>query len=415
MKIAVVATEFPLLSETFVLNQVTGLLELGYEVDVHARFRGRTTDPLLSDGGLEDRIRSWRMPWSYYLRLLRVPRALSRHTARERRTLLRAINALRFGPEGLSLKLFYASRPFLRRSYDVVHCHFGPNGNRVAQMKELGIVRAPLMTTFHGVDLRLAEKKGSGVYRHLQRHGDLFVAISDYSRRRLEEMGFDPSRIVEHQMGIDLDRFPFRGGRPDPPSEDRPARVLSVGRLEPEKGHDVGLRALHRLLRREPGLPIKYVIVGAGRLGPELIRLAKRLGLSEHVRFMGALNREDVVRELGKADVFLLSSRAEVLPMVLMEAQATGLPVIATDVGAVAELVEDGVTGYLVPPDEPSMIADRLRKLLVERGRYPEMARRGREIVEERHDIRMLNRRLAHLLESLAKGAGPPQKGTGRR
>lgn len=408
MRIAVVVTEFPLLSETFVLNQITGLLDLGHQVDVHARFRGRMDDPHLLAYGLDRRTHGQGMPWSYYLRVLRAPRSLLEHTPGERRILIRSLDPFRFGADALSLRLFYASRPFLGRSYDVVHCHFGPNGNQVAQMKQAGIVQAPLVTTFHGYGLRIAGARSTGMYQALRREGDLFLAISSYSRKRLVEIGFEESRIVDHPMGIDPRRFPFRERGPGKAAERRPIRILSVGRLVPEKGHEVAIRAVQRVLQSRGAGRIEYTIAGDGPLRRRLSRLLVRLGLTDSVRLVGPLESDEVARAMFEADIFLHPSRAEVLPVVLMEAQAAGLPVLATDVGAVAEIVEEGITGYLVPPDDPAAMAARLERLMSEPERHPAMGRRARAIVEQRHDIRVLNPRLSRILASVAREGAPP-------
>lgn len=406
VKIAYVVTEFPLLSETFVLNQVTGLLELGHEVHVHVRMRGSVSDPALAAYQLDRRIHSWGMPWSYYLRLARAPALLLRHSAEERAVLLRAVNPLRFGAACLDLRLLYASHLFLGRSYDVIHCHFGPNGNLVAQMKELGIVRAPLVTTFHGWGMRRARKRGADIYEALRRHGDLFVAISRYSRGRLEELGFEPERIIDHPMGIDLDRFPIRPkARPFPRPHGEPIRILSVGRLVEEKAHEIGIRAVKQVVQNNPSWRIQYMVAGTGPLLGDLTRLSERLGIRDHVHFTGALDRDDVARVMADADVFLLPSRVEVLPLVLMEAQATGLPVVATAVGAVSELVEDGITGHLAPPEDPAALAERLEMVIsATESERCEMGRRGRAAVEERHDIKKLNLRLEGILQSAGRG-----------
>lgn len=401
MRIAFAVTEFPLLSETFVLNQITGLLDLGHEVEVQAIHRG---DSSLLEGRRPDllrRTRTGRMPWGRLVRLLRAPRALRADDPEHARALRRTLNPLRFGRNALSLRLLYACRPYLNHSYDVIHCHFGPNGNLAAQVKELGLTKAPLVTTFHGYDLREARRRGGRIWPHLKRQGDIFLAISEYSRRCLVELGFDEDRIVDHPVGIDPERFHFRWRNGAEPMSNGRVRILSVGRMVPEKGHLTGIRAIHELRRRRPDLDVKYRIVGGGPLQGRARNLAGRLGLSDVVDLPGPASREQVAAAMEEADIFLLPSFAEILPVVLMEAQATGLPVVSTDVGATGEIVEEGASGYLVPPGKAAALADRLEHLVDHPEMHVRMGGCGREIVKRRFDVRNLNERLLSIYRSL--------------
>lgn len=406
MRIAVVTTEFPFLSETFVLNQVTGLIDLGHEVDIHAVHQGQDDDSVQDGHALSGRTLTGEMPWSPWLRLVRAPRVLLDQPPHRRRLLLSTLLPFGSGADALSLRLFYRALTFLDRSYDAVLCHFGPNAEHIARLTELGIIEAPVMVFFHGYDLRMLDSGSGPRYHALRRSRATLAAISAYTRKRLVAAGFAPERIVDHAMGIDLDRFAFRPPRDDLRSEERPIELLSVGRLAPEKDHEVALRALQQVVRAYPSWSISYTIVGDGPLAGRLAEVVRELDLGDHVRMVGALAHEEVAEAMIGADIFLLPSREEVLPMVIMEACATGLPVVATDVGAVAELVDDGVTGYVVPPGDPEAFGDAIGRLLDAPERQREMALRGRERVERRHDIRRLNARLARLLRALAAGEG---------
>jgi colanic acid/amylovoran biosynthesis glycosyltransferase len=169
-----------------------------------------------------------------------------------------------------------------------------------------------------------------------------------------------------------------------------------------EKGLPQGIRAVRKLLDSKPDLHLRYHIVGEGLMEIELRKLVDELGLNGTVRFLGGMVQSDVIREFQKADIFLLPSVEEALGVVLLEAQAIGLPVLATDVGSVHQALRDGESGYLVPPENPDLLAQRLIGLLEHRDRWPEMGRAGRMFVEKYYDIRNLNRRLEEIFENLS-------------
>jgi len=138
--------------------------------------------------------------------------------------------------------------------------------------------------------------------------------------------------------------------------------VVSVANLRPEKGYDVLLDATEILADRH--LPVKVVAVGRGELEEEMAARHARLHLGDRLLFAG--QRDDVLRILAGADVFVLASRQEGLPVVLMEATSVGLPIVATAVGGVPEVLTDGVDGLVVPPGDPLALADALSRVIAD-------------------------------------------------
>lgn len=194
--------------------------------------------------------------------------------------------------------------------------------------------------------------------------------------------------LVYH--GVDLARFPPAPAQArvrDGAAADDPVVVLSVGRLVEKKGVDVLLRALARLPR---ALHWRFVHVGGGPLRRELEMLARRLGIAERVSWRGALSQDQLLAEYRAADVFALASRVardgdrDGLPNVLMEAQSQELPCAATEVSAIPELLEHGVTGLLVAPDSPEQFAQALQSLIVDPARRRALGQAGRARVTAR-------------------------------
>jgi glycosyltransferase involved in cell wall biosynthesis len=205
--------------------------------------------------------------------------------------------------------------------------------------------------------------------------------------------------LVYH--GLDLERFPpIQIERPPRTgkSEDDGVVILSVGRLVEKKGTDVLLDALALL---PANLHWRLVHVGGGPLGRELRRRAEKLGISTRIAWRGALTQSELLAEYRAADIFALASKIapdgdrDGLPNVLMEAQTQGLPCVATEVSAIHELVERGVTGLLVAPESPNAFAAALAELIADPIRRGELGGAGRNRVLERFGMNMNIGRLA--------------------
>jgi glycosyltransferase involved in cell wall biosynthesis len=202
------------------------------------------------------------------------------------------------------------------------------------------------------------------------RHGTLFLAVSEAVRRAALERGFPPERTVTHYLGVDLARFASEGER-------EPGLVLHVGRLVEKKGTGVLLDAVARLPQA------RLVVIGEGPLRPALQRRAAAHG--DRVRFLGSLPEEEVARWMRRASLLAAPSitardgDAEGLPTVVVEAAASGLPVVATRHSGIPEAVTDAETGFLVPERDAEALADKMALLLGSgelRRRMGEAARR---------------------------------------
>jgi glycosyltransferase involved in cell wall biosynthesis len=164
-----------------------------------------------------------------------------------------------------------------------------------------------------------------------------------------------PSRkIVVVRNGIDVDAFPLASRRPTP------RRVVVVANLRPEKGHDVLIRAAPYVLDRFPDA--SFDIVGGGPLSGELRAMASQAGVARSFTFAG--HRDDVAARLAAADLFVLPSRSESSPNGVLEAMASGLPVVASAVGGVGEMIADRRTGLLAPADDPLALADCICRIM---------------------------------------------------
>lgn len=216
-----------------------------------------------------------------------------------------------------------------------------------------------------------------------------------------ENGGKPPTPIHTIYHGIDLDLFSFDPARPAGP----PWSILSVGRMVPKKGYDDLLRALKHL--KETGLDFRFTHIGSGESAPEVRELIRDLDLQDRVKLLGTLPHRDVIAHYRTAHCFALACKVapngdrDGIPNVLVEAMATGLPVISTRVSAIPELVEDGFSGLLTQPGNPAEMAEGIRDILLDSGGRSERVQRARTKVEAEFD----NRRCVTRLHALFKSA----------
>ena len=430
LRIAFFTGTFPVISETFILRQITGLLDLGHEVDIYsdcAPEAGAPTHPAFSQYRLRERttymdmpleIAPWEMPvWPITGRTwppgsaasihnsIRAARALPkflRCLARAPRLSVQVLRRSEYRYQAVSLSALYrlAKLCAARKSYDVLHAHFGPVANSFRFAKKLW--NAPLVVSFHGYDFCTAPRKeGADMYAKLFQMVDAVTVNSDFTAARLRELGCPASRLHKLPVGVDLNEFPFRE-RTAKPGE--PIRFLTVARLVKIKGCEFSIRAFAKLRQKHPNA--HYDIVGDGPLRSELEKLARELGLADGITFHGARDSTQVQTHMAQSHIFVLASVSvegdqEGQGLALQEAQATGLPVVATTHGAFPEGIISGKSGFLVPEANVEVLAERLTFLAEHPELWPKMGRQGRVFVEQQFDIRHLNRQLVALYQTL--------------
>jgi glycosyltransferase involved in cell wall biosynthesis len=226
----------------------------------------------------------------------------------------------------------------------------------------------------------------------------------------LRELAPDAEVMLTYH-GLDAGRFPAPHRRPGPDGRDpaRPVRLLGVSRLVPKKGIDVLLEALAAL---PADLHWRYEHIGSGPLRDRLAGTAARLRLADRILWRGALAQDDVLEAYRAADLFVLASRIapdgdrDGLPNVLLEAGAQELAIVASRVAAVPELIEDGVNGCLVPPEDPSALAQALAALIGDSAARMRLGRAGRCRVLDRFAMEPGIDRLAARLGGLLARAG---------
>lgn len=268
---------------------------------------------------------------------------------------------------GLDLRALRRARALIRQSPDaVIHTH-NAMAHYYAVLASLGLPVKCRINTRHGMGGRTRSGRQEWLYRQSLRGTDYAVAVCEAARERFAADGMRPRRaLLSVPNGIRLERFR--------PADDVARQSLvaelglstgsriigTVGRLQPVKDHALLLRAFAKVRVQVPEAAL--VIVGDGPLRAALEAQAEQAGLSDAVRFMG--DRHDVPRLLTGMEVFALTSTSEGYSVALLEACASSLPIVATEVGGNREIVRHGINGRLVPSGDTAAIATALIALL---------------------------------------------------
>jgi colanic acid/amylovoran biosynthesis glycosyltransferase len=390
---------YPRFSETFVLNELLELERQGVRLHV---FSLKKPD----DGVFHADVARLRATVTYLPDppLLLSSAVLAAHRALATRDPARyasALGAVLRRPRTATLKHFfragYIAERLRRHRIGHVHAHFASTAGSVA-LHTHRLTGVPYSLTAHAKDVYRDNLDRDQLAVKL-REARFAVTISDYNKAYLERLA-PGSRLVRIYNGLDLERFAWNGH----PSSDPPL-VLAVGRLIEKKGFAVLVRAC--ALLRDRGRSFRCAIVGKGELEQELRALVAELGLGDHVELTGPLPREELVDVYGRATVVVApcvvggDGNRDGLPTVLVEAMALGIPVVATDVTGIPELVEPGRTGALVPQRDPRALAEAIERVLAKPSAARLLAREARRRIESRFDLRANVAELRTLFEEV--------------
>lgn len=282
--------------------------------------------------------------------------------------------------------------------YQVLHSHdYRSNWLAIMAAKRTGV---KTVATVHGYTrenwkLRLYERCDAWVLRHI----DKIIVVSALLRDQLVDRGISRQQLTVIPPGLalaTLDRAVAAARREEFALPAGPI-VTFVGRLVPGKGVDLLLRAGQQLLARNK--PVTFVIVGDGPARRHLEVLADGLGLAGSVHFLG--QRDDAVRIMAVSDLVVLPSRHEGSPLVMLEAMAVGQPVVATDVGGIAAMMTDGVTGRLVTPNDVSALAGGIESALSEHEATARMAEQACQDIRQQYDAARLTKQWVRIYRNL--------------
>jgi glycosyltransferase involved in cell wall biosynthesis len=390
--VAYLSSRYPGVTHTFIVGEVRALRAAGVRVETATVRRVPREELLAADDREEDARTRALVPAGAAAIARAHGRALARSPGAYAATLLRALRAAPAGGKARLWQLFYFAEAILLwewmeglglRHVHVHHANVGADAAMLAcAFANRSGARRPwtwsltlhgptelLDVSAHNLALKVADAAA-------------VVCISDFARSQVAALlpaaGQDGLHVV--RCGIDTERFAARA----PCEAGGPKTILCVAALERRKGHRVLLEAFARL--RAGGADARLRLVGDGGERASLEARARELGVAGDVEFLGAVAHDRLPALYAAADVFCLPSFAEGVPTVLMEAMAIGVPVVATNIMGVPELVEHERDGLLVPPARADLLAAALARLLADAGLRERFAARGRERVLADYD-----------------------------
>lgn len=336
-RVIVVTDQFPVLSQTFILDQMTGLIDRGVAVE-HWSMQ-RMDEPVMHEN-----VRAYGLlEATHYITL--------------------PADALRKDPRLWTERFLRDNNIAPLDDVVAVQVHFGPNFNKLAPL----FTAYPdlfTLTSFHGYDGSATfQVKGADVYEQLFARSNLITTPSLFMKETLTRYGCPPDKIVVQHYGKDAREFapvPREPGR-------QTVKLLSVARFVEKKGLEYALAAF---AKAQVGCDTEYRLIGYGPLEQKLVALARSLGVADKVVFLGQLPGDQVRREMNDADIFVLTSvtaangDTEGVPVSLIEAQLLGLPVVSSRHAGIPELVVHNETGFLAEERNVAEIAGYLRALM---------------------------------------------------
>lgn len=247
--------------------------------------------------------------------------------------------------------------------------------------------------------LRLRKRGVFGLASHV-------VANSEAGARDVREMFHVPERKIAVLANGMTD--PAAGGA-DMSSDQDSKKLVCAGRLHPTKGQDVLLRALPRIVERMPGVHVHFI--GDGPSKRELLDLAARLGVTDACHFDGSLGRETVLKEMASSVATIVPSRSDAFPWVNIESMAVGTPVVASAVGGIVDIVQDGVNGFLFEDDNPDQLARKVLAVMSDPKLRGRLSERARALFLERYELGSVARTQVDWLEWASDDSQPQPVG----
>lgn len=391
-KVAYIMSRFPKITETFILYEMLSIEQHGVQVELYPLLRERTTvmhpeaEPFVKRAHFQPFI-SWPILLAHLFYLRQKP-GVYLHTLW---TLLRAnLGSFRFftGAMGLFPKTVYFAYLMAADGITHVHAHFASHPATAAYIIHR-LTNIPYSFTAHGSDLH----RDRHMLREKVAEAAFVVPISIYNKEMIvtECIGQFHEKVTVIHCGVDTQLFqplsestPFERGL-------GPFTILCIGTLHEVKGQTYLIEAC-RLLQ-ERGIKFTCHFVGDGPDLEELFKQVTQAGLSGRVQFHGRLIREKVMELLCRADVLAAPSvptsngRREGIPVVLMEAMGSGVPVVASAISGIPELVEDGRTGLLIPPRDAQALADALARMHSDPDLRRRLGQAGRDKVVREFDL----------------------------
>jgi colanic acid/amylovoran biosynthesis glycosyltransferase len=401
MRIGYLANHYPRATDTFIQREVAGLRQRGFDVRTFSVRRSGSEHDVSPEIIAEKRATRYLLPVAPTRLIYANAAAFIVAPLRYLAVLVLALRTRRPGLRGLALQLAYFQEAIIlslelrRQAVTHLHDHGGDNSGTVTLLAST-LARVGYSITIHGPYIFFDPTHWA--LREKLRHSRFIACISHYCRSQVmlfsDQADWDRLKII--RCGIDVERFRYTEVRR------QVTQLLYVGRLAAEKGLRVLFESVRALLAG--GYQFRLTLAGDGNDRQELEQLARQLGIYERLDFAGYVDPERVREYLRQSDIFILPSFAEGVPVCLMEAMASGVPVLSTYVGGIAELVESEQTGLLVPAGDSSALSQAIVRYLDDFELRQRVSRLARQKIVAAFNLDEEVGKLAELFQSYAGG-----------
>ena len=397
---------YPRISETFISNEILLLEKLGFNLHLFSMRQPRENFTHINvkkiraqvDYLPETLIKP--LPRLLYHNLILAAKRPGIYAAALKTAIRRFLRTRKSATLKHLLQAGYLAHRFLPASgVTHLHAHFAHSPTSVAMFTGQ-LTGLPFSFTAHAKDIYTSDPRQLREKIELSR---FVVTCTEYNRRHLLEISDGQKTSIQRiYHGIDVDLFSGNRAERTPPGQ--PYRILTIARLTAKKGLPTVLRALKLLTDR--GLSINHVLIGDGDDRDRILALVSALGLTSVSRWLGTQPHHEVLEHYRNADLFVLGCEVasngdrDGIPNVLLESMARGLPVVATDISAIPELVENGITGLLVPPRQPDRLAEAMQRMLTDQELRNRVIPAARQTVAKGFDNRRLILDLAEVYRS---------------
>jgi colanic acid/amylovoran biosynthesis glycosyltransferase len=362
LRILFVVESFPHSDQPFILDQIAGVMDRGHEVYIAARSEIKNN----------------------------IPDIVHQYDLMERTLFFGTSNPLKLLQDNSRM-------PHINR-FDIICCQFGNIGADLIRFKQgVSGIPAKLVTCWRGATKEATMRPYE--YAALFKQGDLFLPVCEFLKNNIMSLGCDPHKIQVLYVGIDYDHYLCEreiqkdrviadNRMNDNAITDTSCNCMSVCRLVEKKGIEYAIRAVASVVKICPN--IRYTIIGDGPLKKQLKSVVKQLNMEAHIAFIGNQPHEKISELLRTADIFLSPSvttaegNCEGIANAVKEAMASGVLVIATDHAGTSELIDDEVSGFLVPERDSNALAEKIHYLIAHPEIWDTVRIHGRQVVQER-------------------------------
>ncbi|WP_262247649.1 glycosyltransferase [Parapedobacter soli] len=398
LKVLFILPDFPLISETFIVNQLIFLLDSGHDVKLLAY--NQATNPInskVTEYQLLERTTFLNIPRSPIKKIVKFAQILFHNLNIKS---IYSFNIFRFKHDVFKLSpLFkYVALKAVDDDYDIIHAHFGFASDLFFTGRFFGFFKTgKLITTFHGYDMMPNEVSYNRKrYKRLFRHNAIITVNNEYGKSLLKKIHPMINNIRLLPVGLDTQYY-----QPNKTLKPRnPITILFCGRLIALKGCLFLVEIANFLINDKNHKNLSFQLIGSGEEYDNIRRLISKYNLAEYVQLLGIRTQDEVIELMNQADIFILpgitenSGRAENQGLVIQEAQAMELPVIVSDAGGMKYGLLNGITGYIVKEQDLEGFCDKIELLASNPNLRSTMGKAGREYVKHNFDSRILGQQM---------------------